>query len=75
MDGDGTRQEAEVLMTTLVELWCATCDGTTGHETVPCPDGHGADCPDVVCTGCGEVAIVAVVLDDAAARARLAGAA
>ena len=36
---------------------CAEC-GPIGFEAVECVDGHGRDCPDLVCTGCGAVLVV-----------------
>ena len=36
---------------------CGEC-GPTGFEVVECVDGHGADCPERVCTGCGAVLVV-----------------
>ena len=40
---------------------CGPCGGPVAVEVVPCVDGHGQDCPDVVCTGCGGVSVSAVV--------------
>ncbi|MFC8847647.1 MULTISPECIES: hypothetical protein [unclassified Micromonospora] len=28
-------------------------------EVPPCADGHGADCPELVCTGCGTALLIA----------------
>jgi hypothetical protein len=33
--------------------WCPCCRDERFFETPPCPDGHGADCPERVCVGCG----------------------
>ena len=38
---------------------CAVCGTAVPHELVECVDGHGEDCPDVVCTACGTVAVTA----------------
>lgn len=37
---------------------CALCGSPMPFELPECPDGHGEDCPDRVCTGCGFVVIV-----------------
>ncbi|MGN6332013.1 MAG: hypothetical protein ACTHOD_10225 [Motilibacteraceae bacterium] len=54
--------------------WCSVCSAETEVDVVPCPDGHGADCPDVVCARCGVVAVIGLVSDAAEPR-RAAGAA
>ncbi|MER7332024.1 MULTISPECIES: hypothetical protein [unclassified Micromonospora] len=41
------------------ELYCDTCEGVQPFEAPPCVDGHGADCPELACTGCGEAVLVA----------------
>ena len=33
-------------------LWCPVCAEETLVESVPCPDGHGEDCGERVCTRC-----------------------
>lgn len=44
--------------------WCSVCARVTLVEPVPCADGHGADCPEVICVECGYVAVVGLVLDE-----------
>ncbi|MDT4946861.1 MAG: hypothetical protein QOH14_3594 [Pseudonocardiales bacterium] len=34
-------------------LPCPTCAEVTLVEAPPCSDGHGSECPDRACTGCG----------------------
>lgn len=34
-------------------LWCSTCAADAAFEVPPCADDHGAECPDLACTGCG----------------------
>ncbi|HEX2772472.1 MAG TPA: hypothetical protein VHN18_08600 [Micromonosporaceae bacterium] len=34
-------------------LHCAACRAERRFEIPPCPDGHGADCAELVCTVCG----------------------
>lgn len=34
------------------DMWCSGCDAESLFERVDCTD-HGADCPELVCTGCG----------------------
>ncbi|MGW5669082.1 hypothetical protein [Micromonospora sp. NPDC003776] len=41
------------------ELYCDTCEGVVPFEAPPCVDGHGADCPELVCTGCGAAVLIA----------------
>ncbi|TDB80302.1 hypothetical protein [Micromonospora sp. KC721] len=43
------------------ELYCDACEGVRPFETPPCADGHGPDCPELVCTGCGTAMLVATV--------------
>lgn len=33
--------------------WCPVCDDEVAFERPDCLDGHGPDCPDLACTGCG----------------------
>ncbi|MEV4466025.1 hypothetical protein AB0J51_20670 [Micromonospora echinofusca] len=44
------------------ELYCDTCEGVEPFEAPPCADGHGADCPELVCTGCGAAVLVPSVV-------------
>ncbi len=50
-------------MSTASLIWrhCGICEQEEFFEVPPCADGHGEDCPDLVCTGCGSVITVAVV--------------
>jgi hypothetical protein len=41
------------------ELYCATCEGVVLFEAPPCVDDHGADCPELSCTGCGSAVLIA----------------
>lgn len=41
------------------ELHCATCQTEMPFEMPPCEDGHGEDCPELFCTGCGSAILVA----------------
>ncbi|MEU7615979.1 hypothetical protein AB0M91_07405 [Micromonospora rifamycinica] len=41
------------------ELYCDTCEGVQPFEAPPCPDGHGVDCPELACTGCGAAVLIA----------------
>ncbi|WFE41541.1 hypothetical protein [Micromonospora sp. WMMD998] len=43
------------------ELYCDTCEGVVLFEAPLCGDGHGADCPELVCTGCGAAVLVATI--------------
>ncbi|MEV0878327.1 hypothetical protein AB0I85_10930 [Micromonospora echinofusca] len=50
------------------ELYCDTCEGVEPFEAPPCADGHGADCPELVCTGCGAAVLVPSVVFHLARR-------
>lgn len=39
-------------------LDCALCAAPMPLETAPCADGHGDECPDRMCAGCGVVVVV-----------------
>ncbi|QLQ37110.1 hypothetical protein [Micromonospora robiginosa] len=52
------------------ELHCDTCEGVVLFETPPCGDGHGADCPELACTGCGAAVLIATVTFRPSARSR-----
>ncbi|MEU5564649.1 hypothetical protein [Micromonospora musae] len=41
------------------ELYCDSCQGVQRFETPPCVDGHGVDCPELVCTRCGGAVLIA----------------
>jgi hypothetical protein len=32
---------------------CSTCGDDREFEAPPCPDGHGPECPELVCVACG----------------------
>ncbi|WP_320067144.1 hypothetical protein [Micromonospora sp. RTGN7] len=41
------------------EFYCDTCEGVQPFEAPPCADGHGTDCPELACTGCGAAMLIA----------------
>ncbi len=41
------------------DLHCDVCQGVRPFEAPPCVDGHDADCPELVCTGCGAAVLIA----------------
>ncbi len=45
----------------LESLDCSLCGTAMPFETPGCADGHGDDCPDRVCVGCGTVLVVGLV--------------
>jgi hypothetical protein len=53
-------------------LHCPICQQVSLVETPPCPDGHGADCPERLCTACGYVLSIAPTPSRARARRRVA---
>ncbi|GAB3085646.1 hypothetical protein [Micromonospora schwarzwaldensis] len=52
------------------ELYCDTCEGVVLFEAPLCGDGHGADCPELACTGCGAAVLIASFASPAPRRAR-----
>jgi hypothetical protein len=40
---------------------CPSCDEERDFETPPCPDGHGAECPELVCVQCGTTLLAGVI--------------
>ncbi len=53
----------------LAQVDCSTCGTAMPFELLECLDGHGEDCPDLVCTGCGYVVVVGPAPLDAARSA------
>ena len=43
-------------------LYCPHCDRESVAETPPCPDGHGALCPDRACVACATALVCDVLL-------------
>ncbi|GAA0213078.1 hypothetical protein GCM10009527_006260 [Actinomadura nitritigenes] len=39
-------------------MHCSTCGDEREFEQPPCPDGHGAECPERVCVECGAAVLV-----------------
>jgi hypothetical protein len=39
--------------------WCSGCADVREFEVPDCAEGHGGDCPELICTGCGEALLVA----------------
>lgn len=39
-------------------LYCSACGDERLFEQPPCPDGHGAECPELACTGCGAAVLI-----------------
>jgi hypothetical protein len=36
---------------------CSSCGEERDFEAPPCSDGHGCDCPELVCLACGEALV------------------
>jgi hypothetical protein len=51
--------------------WCTTCRAESPFEQPDCLDdhGHGVDCPEWACVGCGEAVVVAFGLTEPAVHA------
>ncbi|MET8365707.1 MULTISPECIES: hypothetical protein [unclassified Micromonospora] len=41
------------------DLYCDVCEGVAPFGAPPCVDGHGSDCPELICTGCGAAVVIA----------------
>ncbi|WUI02210.1 hypothetical protein OHR68_10500 [Spirillospora sp. NBC_00431] len=39
-------------------MYCSTCGDERVFEQPPCPDGHGAECPERACVECGAAVLV-----------------
>jgi hypothetical protein len=39
-------------------VYCSTCGDERTFERPPCPDGHGAECPERACVDCGSAVLV-----------------
>lgn len=65
-------------MIELVYRYCSTCAGESAFEMPVCADGHGADCPELVCVECGTALLVGVLgevdVEDEAAGSMFAAA-
>ena len=44
----------------LAVRWCTECSAEQEFEVPPCADGHGEDCPDLACVGCGAAVVLGV---------------
>ena len=38
--------------------WCSVCTQEMPLEPVPCGEGHGGDCPELLCRECGYVVVL-----------------
>ena len=56
------------MTTTDLFRWCSTCATEAAFEQPDCPDGHGPDCPDLVCVLCGDALFVDLLLTPLAGR-------
>lgn len=52
----------------LLLLYCPTCARDCLAEAPPCSDGHGEQCPDRACVGCGTALLLDAPLFQIAAR-------
>ncbi|MER7544944.1 hypothetical protein [Actinomadura sp.] len=50
-------------------MYCSTCGDEREFEQPPCPDGHGAECPERACVECGAAVLVGLPPVTAPARA------
>jgi hypothetical protein len=46
----------------LTVRYCSDCGDERPFERPPCPDGHGSDCPEWMCTDCGLAIVVGDVM-------------
>ena len=59
------------MTTTDLFRWCSTCATEAAFERPDCPDGHGADCPELVCVLCGDALMVDLLPTRRARQARV----
>ena len=50
--------DGQVMTTTAVQRWCATCGSDVTFEQPDCIDEHEGDCPEWVCIRCDEACLV-----------------
>jgi hypothetical protein len=50
-------------MTTLQVLFCPDCLMDQPFERPGCGDGHGADCIELCCVGCGAAVLMGALVD------------
>jgi hypothetical protein len=62
-----TSRTPELAVSDALEGWCAECGDTT-FEQPPCADGHGEDCPELVCARCGMAYFTGSAPDDATSQ-------
>jgi hypothetical protein len=55
-------------------LYCPTCARESLAEAPPCPDGHGAACPDRACVECGTALLLDAPLFEIASLSSAASA-
>ena len=66
------RCDARGMTTTDLFRWCSTCATEAAFEQPDCSDGHGADCPELVCVLCGDALVVDLLPTSRARRPRRA---
>jgi hypothetical protein len=64
------RCDARGMTTTDLFRWCSTCATEAAFEQPDCRDGHGADCPELVCVLCGDALFVDLLPTSRARTAR-----
>jgi hypothetical protein len=47
----------------MIELYCSDCADLEAFEQPPCVDGHGADCPEWLCSICGTALLIGVPVE------------
>ena len=53
-------------MSTLQVLFCPDCSVDQCFERPRCADGHGADCPELVCVECGAAVLIGSLAEELA---------
>ena len=46
------------MTTSVIVRWCGGCRAEMAFESPECLDGHGPDCPELVCVECGDAVLV-----------------
>jgi hypothetical protein len=55
-------------MSAELTLTCPVCGRRSQFEQPPCADGHGSDCPELICVRCSSAVLVGAGTEEPARR-------
>ena len=55
-------------MSAELTLTCPVCGRRSEFEQPPCADGHGSDCPELICVRCSSAVLVGACTEHPARR-------